>query len=197
MEPSELLKDTSELGACAVFTPSGEKLLLSSLWAKHKIIFVFLRHFACIACRAHAVQIWSDREKFEKSGSKLIFIGTGQPDFINKFKEDLGLTTALVLTDPSLESFKAAGFRNGFFYVANPSSLVNAVKLTVQGHTQSSYSADAGSHWQLGGVLAVAPGGKILFQFISEAVGDFPEEKQINAIVAEEEMERKLNADNP
>ncbi len=179
----------SALGDCAVFTTDSAQLQLRQLWSSQTAIFVFLRHFACIACRAHAKQVWNEREKYEKTGGKLIFIGNGQPHFIEKFSEDLALKGALIVTDPTQSAFKAAGFREGFFYVVNPASVVNAVQLVAQGHRQTSYSPDAGKHWQLGGILVVSRNGKPLYHYISESLGDFPEERGLRFIQKNERID--------
>ena len=152
------------------------------LWAHHSIVFIFLRHFACIGCRAHAVQVWQDRERYEGGGAKIVFVGNGSPDFIERFREDLKLGEALIFTDPSLEVFKAAGFKHGFFAVVQPSSVLNVVKLAREGHRQVAHSPEAGTHWQLGGVIAISKAGKLLYHFISESVGDHAPNPDIEVI---------------
>lgn len=177
MENTKATKvDLVTLAGTKVFLAPGQQLKLGQLWQQQTVVFIFLRHFACIACRAHATQVWSEREKYERNGAKLIFIGNGQPHFIDKFKEDLKLTSAVVLTDPSLISFQAAGFQRGFFKLVQPKSLINAAKLVANGHSQGTSSKETGSHWQMGGVLVINPQSQVLYHFISEALGDFPDE---------------------
>lgn len=161
---------------------NGNSLRVGQLWVKQTAILIFLRHFACIACRAHAVQVWEAREKYERTGAKLIFIGNGSPAYVEYFRNDLKLDPAVVLTDPSLASFHAAGFKRGFFRVVQPQSVINAAKLALKGHKQASYTKEAGTHWQLGGVVAVSPQGKVLYHFISHSLGDFPPEDDVEVI---------------
>ena len=78
-----------------VLDENGSSTKLSNLWQKQTTMFIFLRHFGCISCRTHAKQVWSEREKYESKGSKIIFVGNGTPYFITKFKEDLGLQKAI------------------------------------------------------------------------------------------------------
>lgn len=163
---------------------SGNSIKMGHLWAKQNVVLVFLRHFACIACRAHAIQVWTGREKYEKSGAKLIFIGNGSPDYIEHFRKELQLDPAVVLTDPSLQSFYAAGFKRGFFRIVQPHSVINAAKLALKGFKQAAYTKEAGTHWQLGGVLAISTNGKVLYHFISHSLGDFPPESDIEEISA-------------
>lgn len=38
---------------------------------------------------------------------------------------------------------------------------------------------NTGDHWQLGGVIVVKTNGVIAYHYISEALGDFPPEKDV------------------
>ena len=172
----------SAFGQCLVFTTDAKGIQLFQLWQSQPAIFIFLRHFACIACRAHAAQVWESRARYEGSGGKIVFIGNGQPSFIEKFREDLGLTGALILTDPKRNAFRLVGFRDGFFYVVRPQSAMNAFQLAREGHRQTAYSSAGGTHWQLGGILVVSTAGEATYRYISESVGDFPEEKSLRFI---------------
>lgn len=180
--------DIEELARSTVFIAPEQCLLVGQLWQKQSVVLVFLRHFACIACRAHAAQVWGEREKFERSGVKLVFIGNGQPNWIEHFRSDLGIAQGVVLTDPSMQSFKAAGFKNGFFNLVRPQSAINMLNLARAGYTQTAYDADAGSHFQMGGVLAVNRHGKVLYHFASQAVGDFPGEPYLEVIRQDEDF---------
>lgn len=175
-----------ELSNIQVFASPDQQLTLGHLWKNQTAILVFLRHFACIACRAHASQVWGEREKYQKSGAKVVFIGNGQPNWIEKFREDLGIDKGVVLTDPSLRSFEAAGFKKGFFTLLQPQSAVNAAKLLMAGHSQKAANKDSGSHFQMGGILAINTQNKPIYHYVSEALGDIPEEPYL-AIIREDE----------
>ena len=174
------------LAGIRVFAGPDQPLLVGRLWQKQAVILVFLRHFACIACRAHAAQVWAEREKYERTGAKIIFIGNGHPNWVEIFRQDLGIQQGVVLTDPSHESFEAAGFKKGFFNLVRPQSVINMMKLTKAGYTQSPYTADAGAHTQMGGILAIGVQGNVLYHFVSQAVGDFPEEPYLDIIHRDE-----------
>lgn len=164
------------LSNCVVTGPTGQQIKLGQLWNSQTALIIFLRHFGCIACRSHALQVWAERDKLTATGAKIVFVGNGQHTYIEKFREDLGLTGALILTDPSLLSFQAAGFRNGFFALVQPKSVINLVKLAVAGQTNKPASAQTGTNWQMGGIVVVKPGGNVTYHYISEALGDYPPE---------------------
>jgi hypothetical protein len=168
--------DIQQLAATSIFAGPGQPLLVGQLWQKQTVILVFLRHFACIACRAHAAQVWGEREKYQSGGARIIFIGNGLASWIERFRQDLGIEHGVVLTDPSLLSFEAAGMRLGYFDLLRPQSVINRIKLAKDGYSATPYSKDAGVHWQMGGILAVNKQGKALFHFASKALGDFPDE---------------------
>ncbi len=161
---------------CKVLDEEGREVPLSSFWKKHTALFIFLRHFGCIACRSHAAEIWHHRERYQKNGAKIIFIGNGKSQYIKAFKEDLDLEGASIYTDPELKCFQAAGFKRGFLKVFSPASAINAAKLAANGHRQALSKGDL---WQLGGMMVVKANGKVAYHYISEAVGDYPPEKDV------------------
>lgn len=171
-----------ELAKCEVLNEAGQAISLFSLWRDRTCIFIFLRHFACIGCRTHAVQIWNERQKYEAGGAKLVFIGNGSPDFIKKFKADLKIEDAPVFTDPSLQSFRAAGFKRGFLVALGVKSIANGVGLIFKTGLGTKVKKDAGDLWQMGGILVIRPDGKVAYHFISEALGDYPPESDLKTI---------------
>src|SRR5438105_1388446 len=104
--------DMKLLSQCTVLDLQGAAKPIAEFWAEQPAILVFLRHFGCIECHAQAKRIWTDHTKYESRGAKIVFIGNGQPHFIQMYKEDLGITDAPIYTDPSLKSFEAAGLNN-------------------------------------------------------------------------------------
>ncbi len=95
--------DIVRLANCSVETPDGKALKLGMVWQSKPAVIIFLRHFACIACRAHAAQVWRERERYKDCS--LVFLGNGSSEFIEIFREDMGLDGAVILSDPTLEAF--------------------------------------------------------------------------------------------
>lgn len=86
------------------------------------------------------------------------------------------LSEAPIYTDPTLQSFKAAGFNYGFRSLVNLNSLKNAINLYKNGHRQGAFDNDTGIHWQLGGILVVKSDSTVGYHYISESLGDFSPE---------------------
>lgn len=150
---------------------------MGTLWQQQTALFIFLRHFGCVSCRAHAADVWNAREKYEKSGARIIFIGNGQPHFIKMFRTELNLGDAPIYSDPTLAVFTAAGFKRGFLAALGPRAIVNGLKMYAQGHKQGTYDPTSGDLWQLGGLLVIKPNGRIAYHYISQVLGDLPPER--------------------
>ncbi len=157
----------------------GEEISVGSLWQKQTVVFIFLRHFACIDCRTQAVQVWNDREKYEKNGAKMVFVGNGSSAFMLRFKEDLNIRDAVIYTDPTLGAFRAAGFKRGFLAALGPKSLAAGLKMFQTGGRQASYSGESGDLWQLGGIVVVKRDGTIAYHHINQALGDYPPDSDV------------------
>jgi peroxiredoxin len=164
--------DILTLNRLKVLNESNEEILVSSFWKIDPTIIIFLRHFGCIACRAHVDQIWKKRNELEKTGSKIIFIGNGTPAMIKAFKEDVNILDAPIFTDPTLEIFDACGFNRGLKYLLNPLSAIQMAKLYRDGYTQGTQTKDNGLHTQMGGIVAIKPPGQVTYHFASEYLGD-------------------------
>lgn len=168
--------DIVSLAKANILNENGDQVPMHTLWKNQTAVLVFLRHFACIACRAHAREIWGHRTRYETKGAKIHFIGNGSPNFIDGFKEELMIQEASIFTDPTLESFRSAGFKRGFLACIGPTAITNALKLKKKHNLPKKYEKGMGDLWQLGGVLAIAPEGRVVFQHFSEVLGDFPPE---------------------
>lgn len=154
----------------------GRKIPVSRFWQSQPVILVFLRHFGCISCRSHSQDVWANRERLEKGGAKVVFIGNGHPKKIQELRDSYSLGDAPIFTDPTLRVFQLAGFNRGFAYLAKVETVKNMLKLAQQGHQNGSpFASGTGSNRQMGGIIVVQPGFKVTYQYISEAVGDTPE----------------------
>jgi peroxiredoxin len=163
-----------------VYDASGTHVPISKFWSERTAILVFLRHFGCIACRSHAQDVWAHRDVLQKDGAQIIFIGNGEPSYIEKFRQDFNLGEAPIYTDPSLRAFELAGFKYGLAGLLNVQTVKNGIELMAEGHRNGNpFSSTTGSNLQLGGVIVVHPGTRVTYHYISEALGDTPEAGEI------------------
>ncbi len=114
------------------------------------------------------MQLHRDNALIESTGARLVVIGNGAPMFIAGFREMTGYDGPLY-TDPSLEVYRAAELKRGISTFLSATAVGRTVRSLGRGFRQGRTRGDA---LQQGGVLVVAPDGRVLFQHISESPGD-------------------------
>ncbi len=102
------------------------------------------------------------------AGAELYVIGNGAPMFIEGFRETTGYD-GQVLTDPSLEVYKAAQLERGFWKTVNFGGAIASVGAMRRGFRQGKVQGDA---TQQGGVVVVVPDGKVVYHHVSKHPGD-------------------------
>lgn len=112
-----------------------------------------------------------DIPKIHAAGAELVVIGNGTPQQAGWFAEDVGLSTP-VLTDPTLEVYRAVEAKRGLLGVLDPRMFLRALAALRRGFRQSGVQGDA---TQLGGVFVVGEGGTALYACRSRFAGDYPE----------------------
>lgn len=141
---------------------------LGSLWRDKTAVLVFVRHFGCIHCREHVVQLRREAEAMHAKGGELHVIGNGTPSFIEGFRDETGWDGP-VFTDPTLAVYRAAELKRGVARTVDPRSWGVALKALAHGGRQGRTQGD---QWQQGGVLVVAKDGRVLWQHASDRPGD-------------------------
>lgn len=100
----------------------------------------------------------------------MVVIGNGSAEFARAFREDLALPEdLLLLVDPELRSYRAAGMRRGRSELFSPRLATNALRALRSGYRQGAVQGDP---FQLGGVLVVRPDGALTYRHVSREAGD-------------------------
>ena len=113
--------------------------------------------------------------QLEGKGAGLIAVGNGNLEQARRFFEEKGMRFPLY-TDPGLKAYGAAGFVKDMLALVKPSVWRNAMRAHGSGYRQGALQGDA---MQLGGVLVIAPGGRLLFRQASTSAGDHAEPQDI------------------
>src|SRR4051794_29025441 len=94
----------------ALSAADGSSTTLSQLIAKSRngVVLVFLRHFGCIFCREHALQLKRDYVRIRELGYDIVAIGHGTPARATKFAVDLELPFS-VFADRELSTYATFG----------------------------------------------------------------------------------------
>jgi hypothetical protein len=114
------------------------------------------------------VQLHRRIDDIHAAGAELYVIGSGTPNFIAGFRETTGFT-GTVLTDPSLEVYRAAELKRGLRTFVSLGAAARTVGSLARGFRQGRTQGD---NLQQGGVLVVARDGRVLWQHISDSPGD-------------------------
>lgn len=152
------------LALCSVLDREGREIVLQSLWAAGPALLVFMRHFGCLCLSAQVTELSPRLFELHQLGVRTVFIGNGAPHFIDGFIERFGLADKRVeiVTDPSLASFRAAGFLHSWWATYGLRGLWDAIRAWGAGHVNHSGEGDA---LQQGGTLLVDANGRIAWYY--------------------------------
>jgi hypothetical protein len=163
-----VLARADRLAALTVLGGDGAPVALGTLWKDRAAVVVFVRHFGCIHCRDHVIQLRADEAAIRAAGAELAVVGNGSPSFIAGFRDETGWTGPLY-TDPTLDTYRAAELVRGVTRTLDPRALAPTLRAFLRGGRQG---RTLGDQWQQGGVVVVAPGGNILWHHASGRPGD-------------------------
>jgi hypothetical protein len=107
-------------------------------------------------------------DAIHQAGGELAVIGNGKPEDAKKFIVDQQVSFPLY-TDPSLRSYEAGGFHNG--YQVSAEVLWKSIKGMAQGHFQTTTK---GTGSQDGGAYVIDTDGDELFRYIGKDSSDHP-----------------------
>ena len=118
---------------------------------------------------------------WREQDAEVVIVGNGNQTFAEAFREEFEIE-GLLLIDPDLHAYRAAGLRRGRREITSPRLIGNMLRALLSGARQASVQGDP---WQLGGVFVFAPGGELRFQFRSAAAGDHADPAEIDAALDE------------
>ena len=110
-----------------------------------------------------------------------MIVGNGNRTFAEAFREEFEIE-GLLLVDPDLHAYRAAGLRRGRREIASPQLIGNTFRALRGGARQTTVQGDP---WQLGGVFVFGIGGDLRFQHRSAAAGDHASSEEIEAALDE------------
>ena len=128
------------------------------------------------------MQLHAHRQEIESTGAVLHIIGNGSPSFIEGFREKTGYT-GTIFTDPSLETYQAAGLLRSVVATVHPRSIIRGLKAATEGRFQGRTRGDA---WQQGGALVINPAGEVLFSYQARESSDNVEPQALLDALASE-----------
>ena len=162
-----------DVGDAEVIDPDGKRVTLRSLWTDKPCLFVFLRHFGCVGCSEQLYELVPHLEEIARVGVRTVLVGNGTALQRDGFVERhaLAKAPALVMTDPSLETYRRLFFKRSAWATLGPRAIVDAARAMSHGHPHKAVEGDA---TQQGGVLLVDTRGVVRLYHASRSIGDHP-----------------------
>ncbi|MDQ6692527.1 MAG: AhpC/TSA family protein [Candidatus Dormibacteraeota bacterium] len=111
------------------------------------------------------------KAEIERAGARLVFVGNGSPKFAASFA-DREVPGCLVLTNPSLDVYRALNLKRGVLATLGPKSILAGAAATLRGRTQTAVQGDP---WQQGGLVLMMPDGRLPFIQRNQSAGDRPD----------------------
>ena len=110
------------------------------------------------------------RQEFKAAGVNLVLIGQGTSRQAAEFRRRQGIQLP-ILADEQRASYKAAGTKvGGVTDLLNPQTIAKGLLATAR--TKRTQTRTIGHPSQLGGVLVIAPDGRVAWSHIAEDASD-------------------------
>jgi peroxiredoxin len=150
----------------------GKEVRLGDLWSDEPVALVWVRHYGCVHCRSHAVELEGARADFDAAGVRVVLVGQATPRQAAHFRRRLDIDLP-VLADESRESYKAAGAKVATTgELLGPRSVSAGLRKTFESRGKVHQGRIIGHPAQLGGAMVVAPGGEVTWSHMAEDASD-------------------------
>jgi peroxiredoxin len=150
----------------------GNEVRLGDLWSEDPVALVWVRHYGCVHCRSHAVELGGARSEFDAAGVRVVLIGQATPRQAAHFRRRLDIDLP-VLADESRKTYQAAGAKVATAgELLGPKSVSRGLKKTFESRGKVHQGRIIGHPAQLGGAMVIAPGGEVTWSHMAEEASD-------------------------
>jgi peroxiredoxin len=150
----------------------GNEVRLGELWSDEPVALVWVRHYGCVHCRNHAVQLDEARSDFDAAGVRVVLVGQATPRQAAHFRRRLDIDLP-VLADEQRYSYRAAGAKVATAgELLGPKSVSAGLKATVSSRGKVHQGRVIGHAAQLGGVMVIAADGEVTWSHMAEDASD-------------------------
>jgi len=172
--------DLPALSALSLPDAEGTKHHLGDLWADKPVVLVFLRHFGCLHCREHAVELRDRYDDLRAQGVELVAVGTGDQRYAGAFVRDEKIPY-LVLVDDDAEAARAASVNVASWYrLLHPTTWLATVATWRRGHRIHSPGKRV---TQLGATFVLGPGDEVRYSHVDADSTDHADIPEVLAAV--------------
>lgn len=150
----------------------GNEVRLGDLWSDEPVALVWVRHYGCVHCRSHAVELNGSRDEFDAAGVRVVVVGQATPRQAAHFRRRLEIDLP-VLADEKRESYRAAGAKVATAgELLGPKSVSTGLKKTFESRGKVHQGRIVGHPAQLGGAMVVAAGGEVTWSHMADDASD-------------------------
>ena len=162
-----------DVSGARVLDASGAELRVGSFWTHGPCLLVLLRHFGCVGCAEQVRQLAPRLFELSRAGVRTVLVGNGSIEQRAAFAARNALEGApvLLVTDPSLDLYRALGLVRSAWATVGPRALVETARAVAAGHP---HRAVEGDRTQQGGVLLVSRAGVVRMLYRSRSIADHP-----------------------
>jgi hypothetical protein len=123
-----------------------------------------------MGCGEHVLLLAPRLREIDQLGVRTVFIGNGAANYIEGFEDRNLLRGAPVeiVTDPTLNSFRAASLHRNVLGAAGPTAIKNQLRAFVRGVPPRLVEGDL---WQQGGVLIIDRQSQLAFHHADPSTG--------------------------
>ena len=169
--------------ACVTLA-SGERVRLGSFWEDGTpAVILWLRHFGCVGCSQEVTELTPRLGELERAGARVVLVGNGNRDQLGGFilRHGLAGAHAVTATDPSLETYRAAGLTRSAWATFGPRAIVDLARAMTAGHAHRSVEGDS---TQQGGAIVVDAHGIVRLFHDNRSIGDYvPASDVVDAVL--------------
>jgi peroxiredoxin len=159
----------------------GNEVRLGDLWSEEPVALVWVRHYGCVHCRSHAVELDRARSEFDAAGVRAVVVGHATPRQAAHFRRRLDIDLP-VLADESRETYEAAGAKVATAgELLGPRSVTQGLRRTFESRGKVHQGRIIGHPAQLGGAMVIAPGGEVTWSHMAEDASDNASPEEILA----------------
>lgn len=146
---------------------------LGALFEGAPTLLVFLRHLACPGCSEELAELAPRVSELADLGVRVVLVTPAAPSRLPSFAKRMHLASshAVLCSDPSLATYRAAGLRRSAWSTYKPTSIGASLWLYALGH-YTTRSPDDGDVLQQGGCLLLDGAGRVLLHHRADDLSD-------------------------
>jgi peroxiredoxin len=155
--------DLATLSALTLPDQDGTPHRLGELWRDRPAVLVFLRHFGCLHCREHAVQLRDRYDDLQRQGIDLVAIGTGDQRYAGAFVRDENIPYLVLVDDDARAAHAASVGVASWYRLLHPTTWRATVETWRRGHRIHQPGKRV---TQLGATFVLGPGDQVRYSHV-------------------------------